>query len=126
MHGPTFMANPLACAVAAKSTELLISQDWQSNIQRIRTQLQYSSSTPLQSLEYVHEVRVLGAIGVVELTFNVDMKTLQQEFVRRGIWVRPFGKLVYVMPPYVITTQELKTLLEQLVEVVAQMQEPVV
>ena len=125
MHGPTFMANPLACAVAAKSTELLISQDWQSNIQRIETQLR-TALTPLQSLEYVHEVRVLGAIGVVELTFNVDMKTLQQEFVRRGIWVRPFGKLVYVMPPYVITTQELKTLLEQLVEVVVQMQEPVV
>ncbi|MDH1704420.1 adenosylmethionine--8-amino-7-oxononanoate transaminase [Acinetobacter johnsonii] len=125
MHGPTFMANPLACAVAAKSTELLISQDWQSNIQRIETQLR-TALTPLQSIEYVHEVRVLGAIGVVELTFNVDMKTLQQEFVRRGIWVRPFGKLVYVMPPYVITSQELKTLLEQLVEVVAQMQEPVV
>ena len=125
MHGPTFMANPLACAVAAKSTELLISQDWQSNIQRIETQL-HTALTPLQSLEYVHEVRVLGAIGVVELTFNVDMKTLQQEFVRRGIWVRPFGKLVYVMPPYVITSQELKTLLEQLVEVVVQMQEPVV
>lgn len=125
IHGPTFMANPLACAVAAKSTELLISQDWQSNIQRIETQLR-TALTPLQSLEYVHEVRVLGAIGVVELTFNVDMKTLQQEFVRRGIWVRPFGKLVYVMPPYVITAQELKTLLEQLVEVVAQMQEPVV
>ena len=125
MHGPTFMANPLACAVAAKSTELLISQDWQSNIQRIETQLR-TALTPLQSLEYVYEVRVLGAIGVVELTFNVDMKTLQQEFVRRGIWVRPFGKLVYVMPPYVISTQELKTLLEQLVEVVVQMQEPVV
>ena len=125
MHGPTFMANPLACAVAAKSTELLISQDWQSNIHRIETQLR-TALTPLQSLEYVHEVRVLGAIGVVELTFNVDMKTLQQEFVRRGIWVRPFGKLVYVMPPYVITTQELNTLLEQLVEVVVQMQEPVV
>ena len=125
MHGPTFMANPLACAVAAKSTELLISQDWQSNIQHIETQLR-TALTPLQSLEYVHEVRVLGAIGVVELTFNVDMKTLQQEFVRRGIWVRPFGKLVYVMPPYVISTQELKTLLEQLVEVVVQMQEPVV
>ena len=125
MHGPTFMANPLACAVAAKSTELLISQDWQSNIQCIETQLR-TALTPLQSLEYVHEVRVLGAIGVVELTFNVDMKTLQQEFVRRGIWVRPFGKLVYVMPPYVITPQELKTLLEQLVEVVAQMQESVV
>lgn len=125
MHGPTFMANPLACAVAAKSTELLISQDWQSNIQRIETQLR-TALTPLQSLEYVHDVRVLGAIGVVEMTFNVDMKTLQQEFVRRGIWVRPFGKLVYVMPPYVITSQELKTLLEQLVEVVVQMQEPVV
>ena len=125
MHGPTFMANPLACAVAAKSTELLISQDWQSNIQRIETQLR-TALTPLQSLEYVHDVRVLGAIGVVELTFNVDMKTLQQEFVRRGIWVRPFGKLVYVMPPYVITSHELKTLLEQLVEVVVQMQEPVV
>ena len=125
MHGPTFMANPLACAVAAKSTELLISQDWQSNIQCIETQLR-TALTPLQSLEYVHEVRVLGAIGVVELTFNVDMKTLQQEFVRRGIWVRPFGKLVYVMPPYVITAQELKTLLEQLVEVVVQMQESVV
>lgn len=125
MHGPTFMANPLACAVAAKSTELLILQDWQSNIQRIETQLR-TALTPLQSLEYVHDVRVLGAIGVVELTFNVDMKTLQQEFVRRGIWVRPFGKLVYVMPPYVITPQELKTLLEQLVEVVVQMQESVV
>lgn len=125
MHGPTFMANPLACAVAAKSTELLISQDWQSNIQRVETQLR-TALTPLQSLEYVHEVRVLGAIGVVELTFNVDMKTLQQEFVRRGIWVRPFEKLVYVMPPYVITSHELKTLLEQLVEVVMQMQEPVV
>ena len=125
MHGPTFMANPLACAVAAKSTELLISQDWQSNIQHIETQLR-TALTPLQSLEYVHEVRVLGAIGVVELTFNVDMKTLQQEFVRRGIWVRPFGKLIYVMPPYVITSHELKTLLEQLVEVVVQMQEPVV
>jgi adenosylmethionine-8-amino-7-oxononanoate aminotransferase len=61
---------------------------------------------------------VLGAIGVVELSFNIDMKTLQQEFVRRGIWIRPFGKLVYVMPPYIISEQELATLLEQLVEVV--------
>ena len=123
MHGPTFMANPLACAVAAKSTKLLISQDWQANIQRIENQL----STHLQALaqlDYVKDVRVLGAIGVVELTFNVDMKTLQQEFVRRGIWIRPFGKLVYVMPPYVISEVELKTLLEQLVEVVQNMEQP--
>ncbi|MCV5855486.1 aminotransferase class III-fold pyridoxal phosphate-dependent enzyme, partial [Escherichia coli] len=90
---------------------------WQSNIQRIEAQLRHALQ-PLQSLNHVDDVRVLGAIGVVELTVNVDMKTLQQEFVRRGIWIRPFGKLVYVMPPYIITAQELKTLLEQLVEVV--------
>ena len=124
MHGPTFMANPLACAVAVKSTQLLISQDWQSNIQRIEAQLRHALQ-PLQSLNHVHDVRVLGAIGVVELTVNVDMKTLQQEFVRRGIWIRPFGKLVYVMPPYIITAQELKTLLEQLVEVVKAMEQSV-
>ena len=123
MHGPTFMANPLACAVAAKSTELLISQDWQANIQRIQQQISTHLQT-LAQLEYVKDVRVLGAIGVVELTFNVDMKTLQQEFVRRGIWIRPFGKLVYVMPPYVISEHELKTLLEQLVEVVQNMEQP--
>ena len=117
MHGPTFMANPLACAVAVKSTELLISQDWQANIQRIENQLS-TYLQPLAQLEYVSDVRVLGAIGVVELTFNVDMKTLQQEFVRRGIWIRPFGKLVYVMPPYIISENELNTLLVQLVEVV--------
>ena len=120
MHGPTFMANPLACAVAVKSTELLISQDWQANIQRIEQQLS-SYLQPLAQLDFIKDVRVLGAIGVVELTFNVDMKTLQQEFVRRGIWIRPFGKLVYVMPPYVISENELKTLLEQLVEVVENM-----
>ncbi|MEO4093406.1 adenosylmethionine--8-amino-7-oxononanoate transaminase [Acinetobacter pittii] len=121
MHGPTFMANPLACAVALKSTQLLIEQDWQANIERIEQQLsQYL--TPLSQLDYVADVRVLGAIGVVELTFNVDMKTLQQQFVDRGIWIRPFGKLVYVMPPYVITHQELSDLLEQLVEVVQTMQ----
>lgn len=123
MHGPTFMANPLACAVAAKSTELLISQDWQANIQCIQQQL-ITHLQPLAQLDYVKDVRVLGAIGVVELSFNVDMKTLQQEFVRRGIWIRPFGKLVYVMPPYVISEVELTTLLEQLVEVVQNMEQP--
>ena len=124
MHGPTFMANPLACAVAHKSTQLLISQDWQGNIQRIETQLKQQLSV-LVALEYVKDVRVLGAIGVVELTFNIDMQTLQQEFVRRGIWVRPFGKLVYVMPPYVISELELQTLLEQLIDVVQNMEQKV-
>ncbi|WP_374667192.1 adenosylmethionine--8-amino-7-oxononanoate transaminase [Acinetobacter sp.] len=122
MHGPTFMANPLACAVALKSTQLLLSQDWQANIQRIECQLQQGLSA-LNRLEHVQDVRVLGAIGVVELNFKVDMQSLQQEFVRRGIWVRPFGKLVYVMPPYVISEPELKTLLAQLVEVVENMEQ---
>ena len=122
MHGPTFMANPLACAVALKSTEVLLAQDWQANIQRIEKQLEQYLQ-PLSQLDYVQDVRVLGAIGVVELSFNVDMQTLQQQFVQRGIWIRPFGKLVYVMPPYVISEQELNTLLQQLVEVVEQMQE---
>ena len=122
MHGPTFMANPLACAVALRSTQLLVSQDWQSTIQRIGNQLQ-QHLVPLAQLNYVQDVRVLGAIGVVELNFNVDMKTLQQEFVKRGIWIRPFGKLVYVMPPYVISEAQLDTLLTELVDVVRHMQE---
>ncbi len=121
MHGPTFMANPLACAVAAKSTELLLAQDWQSNIQRIEQQLIRHLSV-LSQLDVVKDVRVLGAIGVVELTFNIDMQSLQQEFVKRGIWIRPFGKLVYVMPPYVITANELDTLLIQLVAVIEKLQ----
>ena len=121
MHGPTFMANPLACAVALRSTQLLVEQDWQSNIQRIEKILT-QQLTDLSQLDHVADVRVLGAIGVVELTFNVDMKTLQQQFVERGIWVRPFGKLVYVMPPYVITDEELHYLLAQMSEVVKNMQ----
>ena len=121
MHGPTFMANPLACAVALKSTQLLVEQDWQANIQRIEKILT-QQLTDLSQLDHVADVRVLGAIGVVELISNVDMKTLQQQFVERGIWVRPFGKLVYVMPPYVITDEELHYLLAQMGEVVKNMQ----
>ena len=121
MHGPTFMANPLACAVALRSTQLLVEQDWQANIQRIEKILA-EQLTDLAQLDHVADVRVLGAIGVVELTTNVDMKTLQQQFVERGIWVRPFGKLVYVMPPYVISDDELHYLLAQLIEVVKSMQ----
>lgn len=122
MHGPTFMANPLACAVALKSTQVLLAQDWQAKIQQIEQQLQ-QALTPLAQLSHVQDVRVLGAIGVVELATPVDMQSLQQQFVQRGIWVRPFGKLVYVMPPYVISADELHYLLTQLTEVVRQMQE---
>lgn len=121
MHGPTFMANPLACAVALRSTQLLVEQNWQSNIQRIEKIL-VEQLSDLAELDHVADVRVLGAIGVVELTSSVDMKSLQQQFVERGIWVRPFGKLVYVMPPYVITDDELNYLLVQMSEVVKNMQ----
>lgn len=124
MHGPTFMANPLACAVALKSTQLLFSQNWQENIQRIERKLK-EKLADLASLSYVEDVRVLGAIGVVELKTSVDMKTLQAQFVEQGVWVRPFGKLVYVMPPYVIADNELTTLLNGVVHVVKAMQEQV-
>lgn len=120
MHGPTFMANPLACAVACKSTQLLLSQDWKSKIQNIETHLRQRLEV-LTVLEHVHDVRVLGAIGVIELNFDVDMQRLQQQFVDRGVWIRPFGKLVYVMPPYVISETQLETLLIQLIEVVQSM-----
>ncbi|OTG87789.1 adenosylmethionine--8-amino-7-oxononanoate transaminase [Acinetobacter sp. ANC 4558] len=122
MHGPTFMANPLACAVALKSTQLLLEQDWKGCIQQIEKQLN-CYLTPLSSLAYVHDIRVLGAIGVVELTFNVDMKYLQEQFVQRGVWIRPFGKLVYVMPPYIISENELSQLLTELVYVIHELKE---
>ena len=124
MHGPTFMANPLACAVALKSTQILLSQNWQENIQRIERNLKAKLAC-LASLSYVEDVRVLGAIGVVELKTSVDMKTLQAQFVEQGIWMRPFGKLVYVMPPYVIADDELTTLLNGVVHVVEAMREQV-
>ncbi len=122
MHGPTFMANPLACAVALKSTQILLSQNWQENIQRIERNLKAKLAC-LALLSYVEDVRVLGAIGVVELKTSVDMKTLQAQFVEQGIWMRPFGKLVYVMPPYVIADDELNVLLNGVVHVVKAMQE---
>lgn len=117
MHGPTFMANPLACAVALKSTQLLLSQDWQGKVLAMQQQLE-QQLRPLAKLAHVQDVRVLGAIGVVELTHPVNMQQIQQQCVERGIWVRPFGKLVYVMPPFIMTAQELEFLLTQLIAVV--------
>ena len=120
MHGPTFMANPLACAVALKSTQLLLSQDWQARVQQIEQVLK-DHLQPLNALPQVADIRVLGAIGVVELQQSVDLASFQAECVRRGVWIRPFGRLVYVMPPFVISAEQLKTLLVHMCEMIQAM-----
>jgi adenosylmethionine-8-amino-7-oxononanoate aminotransferase len=119
MHGPTFTANPLACAVAAASIELLLASDWQAAIQRIATGLARGLA-PCADLPGVVDVRVLGAIGVVELDAPVDMAVMPPQFVAQGVWVRPFGRLVYVMPPFVINDADLTTLCTAIVAVISE------
>jgi len=117
MHGPTFMANPLACAIANASIDLLLADDWQARIARIQRALA-AGLAPCHGLPGVADVRVLGAIGVVEMTEPVNMRAIQARFVERGVWVRPFGRLIYLMPPYVISDDQLGILCQAVVSVV--------
>jgi adenosylmethionine---8-amino-7-oxononanoate aminotransferase len=117
MHGPTFMANPLACAVAAASIKLLLKSNYQIKIKNIETQLKKELSQCIH-FDNVKEVRALGAIGVVELKKPVNLTSITKRFVENGVWVRPFGKLVYIMPPYIIKPEDLSQITNAIAEVV--------
>ena len=120
MHGPTFMANPLACAVASANITLLSSYDWQASVLRLEAGLRQGLE-PCRDLPAVADVRVLGAIGVVELHRPVDMALIQKQFVDKGVWVRPFGRLVYLMPPFIISDEELGILTSAVCDIVDSM-----
>ena len=109
MHGPTFMGNPLSCSVANKSIEFLLSSEWENRILQIENILK-SELLPLHKQKSVSDVRVIGAIGVIEFESPLDMKVVQEKLIENGVWLRPYGKLLYTMPPYVINDVELLTI----------------
>lgn len=117
MHGPTFMANPLACAIALESFKILAEQDMQSRIDHLHGIIA-EELAPAQQLAQVADVRSIGSIGVIETRRPVDVGTFQRECVRRGVWIRPFGRNVYIMPPYVISDEQLRFLCRQMLEIV--------
>ncbi len=121
MHGPTFMANPLACAVASANISLLCSYDWQASVLRLEAGLRQGLE-PCRDGSNVADVRQLGAIGVVELHRPVDMALIQKQFVEKGVWVRPFGRLVYLMPPFIMRDEELGILTAAVCDIVNSME----
>ena len=120
MHGPTFMANPLACAVALESLNQLEQQDWRAQVRRLEAGLKRGLE-PARALASVADVRVLGAIGVIERHEPVTLAQVQPMFVDRGVWVRPFGRLVYVMPAYIMSDEDLATLTAAMVGVMQEL-----
>jgi adenosylmethionine-8-amino-7-oxononanoate aminotransferase len=115
MHGPTFMANPLACATALASLKLLLDSPWQETVSNIEQKLAAGLQV-CQQYAHVKDVRVLGAIGVIELYQAIDLKSLQPKFVDAGVWVRPFNKLIYLMPPFIISAEQLDKLIDAVEE----------
>lgn len=113
MHGPTYMGNPLACAVANASLSLLEQGHWVNQVAQIEAQLK-TELLPLKQAKSVKDVRVLGAIGVVEMVEPVNMAKLQKYFVDEGVWIRPFGQLIYIMPPYIISPEKLTKLTQSI------------
>lgn len=122
MHGPTFMANPLACSAGLASLKLLFQSPWQNRIKQIEKQLKIGLEA-CQNYRQVKDVRVLGAIGVVELHTPINMKKIQPQFVEAGVWVRPFNNLVYLMPPYIISTNELNTLTKAVATIISNIED---
>jgi adenosylmethionine-8-amino-7-oxononanoate aminotransferase len=120
MHGPTFMANPLACAAANASLDLLRTGDWFEQVKHIEAGLKQGLQ-PCEELDCVTEVRVFGAIGVIEMKQVVNVAEIQKQFIQHDLWIRPFGKLVYVMPQYIISTQDLALLTSGIVKTLSAM-----
>jgi len=116
MHGPTFMGNPLACAAATASLDLLIKGDWQQQVKGIETHLTRTLPAAIAS-KHVKEVRVLGSVGVIEMHSSVNTAALQKAFVNLGVWIRPFSRYIYIMPPYTISTEQLSQLTSAMLSV---------
>lgn len=116
MHGPTFMANPLACAVALASIGLLLESPWQQRIACIEQQLN-ESLAQCRALPSVADVRIKGAIGVIEMKEAVDVEEVQKGLIEQGVWLRPFGRLIYTMPPYTVSPNQLKSICDAMTNV---------
>ncbi|MGH2604563.1 MAG: aminotransferase class III-fold pyridoxal phosphate-dependent enzyme, partial [Dehalococcoidia bacterium] len=116
MHGPTYMGNPLAAAAACASIELLLSRPWPAEIAAVESALR-EGLEPARSLPSITDVRVLGAIGVVEMREPVDVTAVQERLIDRGVWLRPFRNLIYAMPPYVMGSDDLHRLTTAMVDV---------